>query len=188
MNSDTTTAPSGWRSGAIRGADRVDLAIAWFCQAVVILVGTLLLALLAANVAARYVLESGGFRFAQELPERLFPVFIMAGVVLAVQRGGHMAVETVLSKLGRTGARNMLVFGHIIVIASYIVLSRDIFELADMLWIDKSPVMGIPSSYGYLTLGGGLVLVILATATQATRVALLGPEAMPVPSPEELVS
>ena len=99
-----------------------------------------------------------------------------------------MAVETVLSKLGRTSARNMLVFGHIIVIASYIVLSRDIFELADMLWIDKSPVMGIPSSYGYLTLGGGLVLVILATATQATRVALLGPEAMPVPSPEELVS
>ena len=37
-------------------------------------------------------MESGGFRFAQELPERLFPWFIMAGVALAVQKGGHMAV------------------------------------------------------------------------------------------------
>jgi TRAP-type C4-dicarboxylate transport system permease small subunit len=179
---------TGWRHGAITLADGMDRLVARFCELVVIIVGAALLAMLAANVGARYVLDSGGFRFAQELPERLFPVFIMAGVVLGVQKGGHMAVETVLVMLGREGARLMLLAGHAIVIGSYLLLSRDILQLAEMLWIDRSPVMGIPASYGYYTLAFGLSLVILVTATQAVRVALTGPEAMPVPAPEELVS
>ncbi|MEI5668697.1 TRAP transporter small permease subunit [Bosea sp. CCNWLW174] len=180
--------PSGWRAGVIRLADRVDLVVAQSCEIVVIGVGSLLLAMLAANVGARYVLDSGGFRFAQELPERLFPVFIMAGVVLGVQKGGHMAVETVLVMLGRQGARAMLLVGHAIVIGSYILLSRDILLLAEMLWIDRSPVMGIPASYGYYTIAIGLALVIVVTANQAARVAIMGPEAMPVPAPEEQVA
>ncbi len=153
-----------------------------------IAVGIALLAMLAANVGARYVLESGGFRFAQELPERLFPVFIMAGVVLGVMKGGHMAVETILLMLGREGARTMLLTGHAIVIGSYLLLGKDILLLADMLWVDRSPVMGIPASYGYYTLAIGLGLVIVVTATQAARVAAMGPEAMPTPGPEEMVS
>lgn len=178
----------GWRAGAIAWANGVDRLVARLCEAVVIAVGSALLAMLAANVGARYVLDSGGFRFAQELPERLFPVFIMAGVVLGVQKGGHMAVETVLAMLGREGARAMLLVGHAIIIGSYILLSRDILMLAEMLWIDRSPVMGIPASYGYYTLAVGLALVIIVTATQAVRVALMGPESMPTPAPEELVS
>lgn len=178
----------GWRAGAIAWANGVDRVVARLCEAVVIAVGSALLAMLAANVGARYVLDSGGFRFAQELPERLFPVFIMAGVVLGVQKGGHMAVETVLAMLGREGARVMLLVGHAIVIGSYILLSGDILQLAEMLWIDRSPVMGIPASYGYYTLAVGLALVITVTATQAARVALMGPESMPTPAPEELVS
>lgn len=178
----------GWRARAIALANGVDRLAARFCETVVILVGSGLLAMLAANVGARYVLDSGGFRFAQELPERLFPVLIMAGVVLGVQKGGHMAVETVLAMLGRGGARIMLLVGHVIVIGSYVLLSRDILMLAEMLWIDRSPVMGIPASYGYYALAIGLGLIIVVTATQAVRVALMGPEAMPVPGPEEQVA
>ncbi|WP_420103982.1 TRAP transporter small permease [Bosea sp. (in: a-proteobacteria)] len=179
---------AGWRDCVIRLANGVDFVVAKLCETVVIAVGSVLLALLAANVGARYVLDSGGFRFAQELPERLFPVFIMAGVVLGVQKGGHMAVETVLAMLGREGARLMLVVGHLIVIGSYVLLSHDILLLAEMLWIDRSPVMGIPASYGYYTIAIGLGLVIVVTATQAARVTLMGPEAMPVPGPEEQVA
>ena len=179
---------TGWRASATAVANGIDRAVSWFCEAVVIVVGTALLGMLAANVGARYVLASGGFRFAQELPERLFPVFIMAGVVLGVVRGGHMAVETILLMLDRQGARIMLLAGHAIVIGSYLLLGRDILLLADMLWVDRSPVMGIPASYGYYTLAIGLALVIIVTTTQAIRVAALGPEAMPTPGPEELVS
>jgi TRAP-type transport system small permease protein len=48
---------------------------------------------LTANVIARYVLATGGFDWAEEVPEQVFPWFIMAGVALAVQHGGHIAVE-----------------------------------------------------------------------------------------------
>ncbi|HEV7259166.1 MAG TPA: TRAP transporter small permease subunit [Bosea sp. (in: a-proteobacteria)] len=169
-------------------SERVDWLVARFCEGVVLLIGCALLALLTSNVVARYALDSGGFRFAQELPERLFPVFIMAGVALAVQKGGHMAVETVLAMLGRNGARLLLLVGHAIVIVSYVVLGVEIFGLAEIMAIDRSPVLGLPSSYGYYALGIGTVLIILTTLTLAIRVALIGPEAMPIPGPEEQIS
>ena len=70
--------------GALTVADIIDRTVGFICRAVILLTGLALLVLLTANVVARYVMESGGFRFAQELPERLFPWFIMAGVALAV--------------------------------------------------------------------------------------------------------
>ncbi|HEY5794338.1 MAG TPA: TRAP transporter small permease subunit [Bosea sp. (in: a-proteobacteria)] len=178
----------GARAKLLALSERVDWLVARFCEGVVLLVGCALLTLLTSNVVARYALDSGGFRFAQELPERLFPVFIMAGVALAVMKGGHMAVETVLAMLGRNGARMLLLVGHAIVIVSYVVLGVEIFGLAEIMAIDRSPVLGLPSSYGYYTLGVGTVLIILTTLTLAIRVALIGPEAMPIPGPEELIS
>ena len=54
--------------------------------------GVALTAILTGGIAARYVLASGGINAAQDLPERLFPWFIVTGAVLAAQAGGHMAV------------------------------------------------------------------------------------------------
>jgi TRAP-type C4-dicarboxylate transport system permease small subunit len=45
----------------------------------------------------------------------------MAGVALAVQKGGHMAVESLLARLNRNGARIMLLVGFAIIIASYAI-------------------------------------------------------------------
>ena len=70
---------------------------------------------LTANVVARYVLATGGFDWAEEVPQQLFPWFIMAGVALAVQHGGHIAVEWLLGKLGREGKRVVLLAGHALV-------------------------------------------------------------------------
>lgn len=177
-----------WRELSLRTADGIDRVVARICEAVILIVGTVLLAMLAGNVLARYALDSGGFRFAQELPERLFPVLIMAGVVLGVQKGAHAAVETVLFLLPGNGARLMLVVGHIIIIASYLILAKDIVALAEMVWVDRSPVMGIPAAYGYYAIAIGFALVVIVTATLAVKVALIGPEAMPVPAPEEQIS
>ncbi|MBQ0821379.1 TRAP transporter small permease subunit [Microvirga sp. HBU67558] len=172
-------------SGALALARIIDRAVAFACQAVILLTGIALLAILTANVVARYVLESGGFRFAQELPERLFPWFIMAGVALAVQKGGHMAVESVLSRLSRNGARIMLLVGHAIIMASYAVLAWEALGVADIVSIETSPVLGLSSSYSYYALALGCIAVILTTFALALRVAVIGPEAMPTPDPEE---
>ena len=100
---------------ASRGLDR---AVAWLCQAIVLLAGTALLLVLASNIVARYVLSAGGFDWAQEVPERLFPWFIMAGVVLAGQQGGHVAVEWVLPKLTNAGRKWLLAAVHLLVAAA----------------------------------------------------------------------
>jgi TRAP-type C4-dicarboxylate transport system permease small subunit len=171
--------------GTLAVANGIDRAVAFTCRAVILLTGIALLAILTANVVARYVLESGGFRFAQELPERLFPWFIMAGVALAVQKGGHMAVESILSRLNRNGARIMLLVGHAIIIASYAILGWEALGVADIVSIETSPVLGLSSSYSYYALALGCAAVILTTFALALRVAKLGPEALPTPDPEE---
>jgi len=171
--------------GVLAVANIIDRTIGAVCKAMILLTGIALLTILTANVVARYVLESGGFRFAQELPERLFPWFIMAGVALAVQKGGHMAVETILSRLNRGGAWILLLVGHAIIIVSYAVLGWEAIGVADIVSIEKSPVLGLSSSYSYYALALGCLAVILTTFSLALRVAVLGPEAMPAPDPEE---
>jgi len=180
---DEQEAASG--GGALAVANVIDRIVGFLCRAVILLTGIALLAILTANVVARYVLASGGFRFAQELPERLFPWFIMAGIALAVQKGGHMAVESVLARLSRRGARLMLLLGHAIIIASYAILAWEALGVADIVSIETSPVLGLSSSYSYYALALGCAAVILTTLAQALRVAVIGPEAMPTPDPEE---
>ena len=170
---------------ALSVANIIDRSVGFMCQAMILLTGIALLAILTANVVARYVLESGGFRFAQELPERLFPWFIMAGIALAVQKGGHMAVESLLARLSRGGARVLLLVGFAIIIASYAILGWEALGVADIVSIETSPVLGLSSSYSYYALALGCLAVILTTFTLALRVWQLGPEAMPTPDPEE---
>lgn len=176
------SAASGMAVAVADGADRV---VSIICQFVVLVTGIALLLILTSNVLARYVLASGGFAWAQEVPERLFPWLIMAGVALAVQRGGHMAVEAVLSRLDRQRARLLLLFGHAIIILSYAILCWEAVQVADIVSIERSPVLGLPSSHSYYALAIGCLAVIIGTFAQALRVAALGPEAMPVPNPEE---
>ena len=168
---------------ASRGLDR---AVAWLCQAIVLLAGTALLLVLASNIVARYVLSAGGFDWAQEVPERLFPWFIMAGVVLAGQQGGHVAVEWVLPKLTNAGRKWLLAVVHLLVAAAYLWLTRLALEVADITAIERSPVLGLPTSHGYFALAGGSVLLAVATLCILVRIVALGPDAAPSPVADEL--
>jgi TRAP-type transport system small permease protein len=167
-------------------ADKVDRVVALICQAVLLVTGVALLGVLTANVIARYVLATGGFDWAEEVPEQVFPWFIMAGVALAVQHGGHVAVEWLLGKLGRGGKRAVLLAGHVLVIAAYVFLCWQALVVADVVSIERSPALGLPKTYGYWAIAAGCILLAVSTAAVATRLAVIGPEAMPQPSPEEM--
>ena len=171
---------------ALAAAAAVDRAAALLCQGVLLLTGTGLMGALTANVVARYVLATGGFDWAEEVPQQLFPWFIMAGVVLAVQRGGHIAVEWLMGKLGRGGKRSVLLAGHALVTLAYAWLCWQALVVAEIVAIERSPALGLPGSTGYWAIAAGCALIAVGTATIALRVALLGPEAMPQPSPEEM--
>ncbi len=173
-------------SALLNAADAVDRGVALLCQGVLLLTGTALMVVLTANVVARYVLATGGFDWAEEVPQQVFPWFIMAGVALAVQHGGHVAVEWLLGKLGREGKRAVLLAGHALVVLAYGVLCWQALVVADIVAIERSPALGLPGSYGYWAIAAGCVLLGLSTLTNAVRLALIGPEAMPQPSPEEM--
>jgi TRAP-type C4-dicarboxylate transport system permease small subunit len=167
-------------------ADKVDRSVAVICQGVLLVTGVVLMGVLTANVLARYVLAAGGFDWAEEVPEQVFPWFIMAGVALAVQHGGHVAVEWLLGKLGRGGNRIVLLAGQVLVIGAYAFLCWQALVVADIVAIERSPALGLPKTYGYWAIAAGCVLVAVSTITVAIRLAVIGPEAMPRPSPEEM--
>ncbi len=165
-------------------AGSADRAIAILCEVVLVLTGSALTATLTANVIARYLLKTGGFDWAEEVPEQLFPWFIMAGVALAVQRGGHIAVEWLLGRLRRKQSRLVLLAGHVLVIGAYLYLAWKAVEVASIVAIERSPALGLPKSFGYAAVAIGCCLVSVSTAAVALRIALNGPDAMPRPSPE----
>lgn len=167
-------------------AAKVDRAVALVCQGVLLVTGVALMGVLTANVIARYVLASGGFDWAEEVPEQVFPWFIMAGVALAVQHGGHIAVEWLMGKLDRGGKRVVLLAGHALVVFAYLYLCWKSLVVADIVSIELSPALGVPRAYGYWAIAAGCALLAISTVTVAIRIALIGPEAMPQPSPEEM--
>ena len=143
---------------------------------------------LTANVLGRYVLAKGGFDWAEEVPEQLFPWFIMAGVTLAVQHSGHVAVEWLLGKLGRSATRIVLLAGHVLVIATYIVAVQQSLLVADIVAIERSPVMNFPKAYGYWAIAAGSCLVALSTLAALVRLVLIGPEALQRSTQPEVTS
>ncbi|WPB86006.1 TRAP transporter small permease [Sediminicoccus rosea] len=160
-------------------AGTLDAAVRGLCQLVLVITGIALMVALGANVIARYIFDTGGFDWAQEVPERLFPWFIMAGVGLAVQTGGHVAVETALYLMPRRAAQALLLAGHALVIAAYVMLAQSSLEVAEIAAIERSPVLGLSGAHGYWAVASGCVLLVLGTATNMLRVALLGPEGLP---------
>ena len=165
------------RQMALTAANGLDRVITTVCRFVVMVTGIALTVILTANVVARYAFAAGGLDAAQELPERLFPWFIVAGIALAAQAGGHMAVDWLLGRVGSRGGRLLLLFGNAIVIASYALLFREAMLLAEIAKIERSPVLHLPNSHGYWAMALGFLLVALVTLCSSVRLALVGTEA-----------
>lgn len=152
---------------ALAAANRVDRLITALCRFVVLATGIALTVIMTASV---------GIDAAQELPERLFPWFIVAGFTLAAQAGGHMYVEWLLDKFDSRGRRWLLLFGNAIVIVAYLVLFQQALEVAEIAKLERSPVLGLPGSHGYWAMALGCLLLALATLCSSVRIALTGPE------------
>ena len=174
---DPALTGSSFRRVALAAANKVDRLITRLCRFIVLVTGIALTVILTGNVLARYLFASGGIAAAQELPERLFPWFIAAGIALAAQAGGHMSVDWLLDRLGPRGRRWLLHLANAIVIVSYLVLCQQALVVAEIAKAERSPVLNLPNSHGYWAVALGCLLLALATACSSVRLALVGPEA-----------
>jgi TRAP-type C4-dicarboxylate transport system permease small subunit len=180
MTTDRSRDPAERPSSANRTVAAVNLlerVITVFCRYIVLATGIALTLILTANVFARYAFAAGGLDVAQELPERLFPWFIVAGIVLAAQAGGHMAVEWLIGRAGPKGGRWVIQLGNAIIIVAYVILFRQALVLADIAKIERSPVLQLPGSHGYWAMAMGFGLIAVVTLCQSIRLLLVGPEA-----------
>ena len=69
---------------------KLDAIITKGCQLILWLTMSIIFSILCINTLLRYVFGSG-MQWANEVPELLFPWLVMSGVVLAAEKGSHIA-------------------------------------------------------------------------------------------------
>ncbi|MFV0283263.1 MAG: TRAP transporter small permease [Castellaniella sp.] len=163
----------------------LDAVIARVCEFLVMATTVVLLVLLGANVIVRYALEQGGIEWISEVPAQLFPWMIAAGIVLATQRGSHIAVDFAYKFMGELGGRLLAIVIQVLVALAYGVLFTVAWQVADIVSVERSPLLGIAGSWGYYALMFAAAGTVLSSLTILLRVMLDGKDALPQPNPEE---
>jgi TRAP-type C4-dicarboxylate transport system permease small subunit len=174
-------------STAIRILDGVDRFIGLVCQSVVLSTGVALLLAIITGVIARYLIRVGGIDWAEELPKQLFSWFIMAGVVLALQYGNHIAVELIFNFLPAAGRRLLIVLINLLLCGAYLTLCVVAADVAEIASAEINPMLGTPNSIPFYALACGSLFTAIAALSIASRVFLLGAKARPQGAPEESV-
>ena len=175
------------RSTAIRILDGVDRLIGLICKSVVMSTGAVLLVAIMIGVIARYVIDVGGIDWAEELPKQVYSWFIMAGVVLALQHGNHIAVDLIYNFLPRTGRQLLIVAANLLICGAYLYLFITALDVAEIAAFEKNPMLGTPNSLPFYALASVSLLTALGALSLSIRVFLLGPEAKPQGAAEESV-
>lgn len=126
---------------------------------------------LMAEVAVRY-LTNQGMGWPTEIPNILFPWLVMSGVVLAAQRGQHIAVTALMVLLGRTGHRVLLLAHQVLVIAAFFYLAWVGLDVLEITGTEEFPVTGITARWAYLALIAGFFGLGLTALTTSVRLLL----------------
>lgn len=163
----------------------IDRAIGTVSNGIVLLTTIILMVLLGANVAARYAFHEGGIEWVSEIPAQLFPWLIAGGIVIAVQRGAHIAVDFAFSLIGERAGWILTIGIYLTVMLSYIALFFVVWDVAEIVSVERSPLLAIPNSWGYYALMYGVGGTALCSLTILVRVCILGKAALPQPNPEE---
>ena len=174
-------------SGAIRFLDGLDRFIGLICRSAVLATGSALLVSIIVTVVARYVIDVGGIDWSEELPRQLFSWFIMAGVVLALQNGNHIAVDLIMNFLAAPAKRILVSFTNLLICVAYVYLFITSLEVADIAAAETNPMLGTPNSLPFYALAAGSLLTAIGALSISIRVFLLGADARPQGSAEESV-
>lgn len=159
---------TGFASAVVKGVDQavvactIMLAIASLC---------IMFFSLLADVVVRY-LTNQGMGWPSEMPNILFPWLVMSGVVLAAQRGQHIAVTALLSVLGRNGNRVLLLLLQLLIAATFFYLAWIGMDVIEITGSEIYPVTGIRAQWAYLALIAGFVGLGITAVTTFVRLLL----------------
>lgn len=160
-----------------------ERVIILICQALLWVSTTAIFAILAVNTILRYATGSS-LQWANEVPELLFPWLVMAGVVMAAQRGAHITTTFLIDKLSPSVRRGLSIVVSLIVCGLYSTLAWATWRMLEIVHDEKSPILQVPGSVTYAAVMVAMVMLAVLALTAACRA--FGPvapisEGQPVP-------
>lgn len=126
---------------------------------------------LMAEVVMRY-LTNQGMGWPTEMPNILFPWLVMGGIVLAAQRGQHIAVTAIQGIIGRIGNRVLLVAHQILIAAAFFYLAWVGLDVIEITGSEVYPVTGLSAQWAYLAMIVGFVGLGLTALTTLVHLLL----------------
>jgi TRAP-type C4-dicarboxylate transport system permease small subunit len=143
-------------------------AIVAVCSVVMWVTTLVIFVILTANTVLRYT-GGTGLPWANELPELLFPWLVMAGVVLAAEKGGHIATVFLMEALPPKAQSILGVLGWLVVAGLYATLSKATYSMLEIVHDEKSPILHVPGSVTYACVLGGMAMLALLALQSAWK-------------------
>jgi TRAP-type C4-dicarboxylate transport system permease small subunit len=147
----------------------LESAIVGICSIVLWVTTAVIFVILTANTILRYT-GGTGLPWANELPELLFPWLVMAGVVLAAEKGSHIATVFMMEALPPRWQRIVAVAGWLVVAALYATLSKATYGMLEIVQDETSPILHVPGSVTYACVLSGMAMLALLALQSAWQV------------------
>jgi len=148
--------------------NRLERAVVALCSLVLWLTTATIFLILTANTVLRYV-SGASLQWANELPELLFPWLVMAGVVLAAEKGAHIATVFLVEAVPPLARRFIGMLGWLVVTGLYGTLAWATYSMIEIVHDEKSPILQVPGSVTYGCVMGGMLLIAILAFQSAWR-------------------
>lgn len=139
----------------------LERAMEVVCKVVLCVTCTVMFGILLSNVVLRYLFGSS-LSWAGEVPELLFPWFVVAGIVLATIHNAHIYIGFLVNQVRPGVGAGLAVLRAVVVVGAYAVLVWTVVDLLPIVADERSPILGVPSSVTYSCLLIGLVLIVIS--------------------------
>ncbi len=146
----------------------LERAIVAICSLVLWLTTVAIFLILSANTVLRYLFGTS-LQWANEVPELLFPWLVMAGVVLAAEKGAHIATVFLVDALAPGPRRIVAIVAWLGVAVLYAVLVRATWGLLEIVHDERSPILQVPNSVTYGCVMVGMALIAALSLLAAWR-------------------
>lgn len=146
----------------------LERAIVFVCSVVLWVTTVVIFVILTANTALRYA-GGSSLQWANEVPELLFPWLVMAGVVLASEKGAHIATVFLVDSVGAGARRIIAIISWTAVALLYAVLIRATWGMLEIVHDERSPILQVPGSVTYVCVLIGMVLMAALALLAAWR-------------------
>ncbi len=143
----------------------IDRTIAWASEVPAAILVALEMVVLLAGVVSRYVFNAP-LTWSDELASILFLWLAMLGAVIALRRGEHMRLTTLVNRLSPNARAWVNLFARLIVIAFVLEIVWPAWEHFDSQWDIRTPALEIRDG---LRVGAILVIVLMMLPIAATQ-------------------